>query len=207
MLSVTYELDGDVTPQTYTATTTSPEYLSYQGDTPNFPFMIYENIPAGEHTLTITVTRCINQTFTLDYLTYSPSFPTLLESGNLSNPISTADVQPTATIPTSTTISTSMQASISTTPNSLAGSSASSPAAGSSGNGNGMPVIPGLVIILVVIVFLLLGTFALYLWFRHQRSRMHSLEARFVPNSNVNPFKFSPRKCNLVGMMLACHLD
>ncbi len=200
MLSVTYDLDGDVTPQTYTVTTISTEYLAYQGDSPNFLFMIYENIPAGEHTLTVTVTRCINQTFILDYLTYSPSFPTLLESGNLSAPSSTTTVQPTSTTPTSVTASTSIQASATLPSPGI--TSASSSTAGSSEKNESMATIPGLVLIPVAIAFLLLGTIALYLWFRLRRSRMHSLPVSFVPNSNVDPP--SPRTWNQIAFTFVC---
>lgn len=104
MLSMAFELNGYVTPLTYYVTVDSSEFMSYQGDTCNFPFMIYENLSAGDHTLTVTVIQCVNQSFSLDYITYSASFSTVSEGGNIYLPSNIPSSPPTQMMPTSTTL-------------------------------------------------------------------------------------------------------
>ncbi|KIM46781.1 hypothetical protein M413DRAFT_23136 [Hebeloma cylindrosporum] len=83
LLSVTYSIDGKPFQQSYSVTTSSPEYVNKIGDASNFLFYASDTISAGEHTLVIDITQSSNQSFILDYITYSPSFPTLGRMANL----------------------------------------------------------------------------------------------------------------------------
>jgi len=94
LLSVTYSIDGKPFQQSYSVTTSSPEYINKIGDASNFLFYAIDTISAGEHTLVIDVTQCSNQSFILDYITYSPSFPTL---GRLANVTTTTSAKPSST--------------------------------------------------------------------------------------------------------------
>ncbi|KAF9477930.1 hypothetical protein BDN70DRAFT_861062 [Pholiota conissans] len=85
MVSATFTLDGESTPQTYIVT--EDDLVSNQGDLPNFLFITYSNLLPQDHTLTINITRCINQAFMLDYITYTPSFYNLALMDNLSLPL------------------------------------------------------------------------------------------------------------------------
>ena len=49
----------------------------------NFPFAVFDGLSAGDHTLVINVTQCLNHTFIFDYITYSPSFANLASMPNL----------------------------------------------------------------------------------------------------------------------------
>ena len=43
----------------------------------NYILFSLNPLAAGDHTLVINITQCVNQTFMLDYITYTPSFETL----------------------------------------------------------------------------------------------------------------------------------
>ncbi|KAJ7572277.1 hypothetical protein C8J56DRAFT_875883 [Mycena floridula] len=50
---------------------------------PNFLLFSTEELEAGNHTVTFTLSKCVNQTLIVDYITYAPSFSTLLTMPNL----------------------------------------------------------------------------------------------------------------------------
>jgi len=114
LLSATYSIDGKPFQQSYSVTTSSPEYVNKIGDSSNFLFYAIDTISAGEHTLVIDITQCSNQSFILDYITYIPSFPTL---GRLDNVTTTTSAKPSSTggggsIPNPITTTTSDQSSV-----------------------------------------------------------------------------------------------
>ncbi|KAF8154192.1 hypothetical protein B0H34DRAFT_661801 [Crassisporium funariophilum] len=82
-ISATYTLDGAINPQTYHVFPTTPQFVSGTMQQENFLFFSFDDIPAGDHTLVVNVTACVNQTFALDYITYTPSFATLATMPNL----------------------------------------------------------------------------------------------------------------------------
>lgn len=89
-LSAAYTLDNVTTPQIYTISKSSPEYLNNDGQQSNFLFYSFDSIPAGNHTLVVNITACVNQTFIFDYLTYTPSFSSLATMPNLTTQTSSA---------------------------------------------------------------------------------------------------------------------
>ncbi|EDR08283.1 uncharacterized protein LACBIDRAFT_327392 [Laccaria bicolor S238N-H82] len=89
-LSAAYTLDNVTTPQIYTISKSSPEYLNNDGQQSNFLFYSFDSIPAGNHTLVVNITACVNQTFIFDYLTYTPSFSSLGTMPNLTTQTSSA---------------------------------------------------------------------------------------------------------------------
>jgi hypothetical protein len=89
-LSAAYTLDNATTPQIYTISKSSPEYLNDDGQQSNFLFYSFDSIPAGNHTLVVNITACVNQTFIFDYLTYTPSFSSLATMPNLTTQTSSS---------------------------------------------------------------------------------------------------------------------
>jgi len=86
-LSATYTVDGATIPQTYNATSL---FLTVdREEAPNFLYYSLDNLSAGDHTLVVNITAANNQTFILDYITYTPSFATLSLMPLLSNTMST----------------------------------------------------------------------------------------------------------------------
>jgi len=79
VLSATYTLDGATIPQTRNITQTT------NGEVPNFLHYSVDNLFAGDHTLVVNITVANTHTFVLDYITYTPSFETLLSMPVLSN--------------------------------------------------------------------------------------------------------------------------
>ena len=53
------------------------------GEASNYILFSSDTLAAGNHILVINITQCINQTFILDYITYTPSFLTLASMPNL----------------------------------------------------------------------------------------------------------------------------
>lgn len=99
-VSASYTLDGATASQTYTVTTSSSMYQDSTTDEHNF--LLYSNttLTAGDHTLVVNVTKCVNQTFIFDYLTYQPSFSTLATMPNLTLPAATNGTSHTSTTST-----------------------------------------------------------------------------------------------------------
>ena len=84
-LTATYTLDGISTIMTYLATTSSPQFMKKYEEKSNYILFSSSPLAAGDHTLIINITQCVNQTFILDYITYTPSFSTLASMPNLTN--------------------------------------------------------------------------------------------------------------------------
>ena len=84
-LSATYTLDGTATSKTYLVTESSPQFRKKFEEESNYILFSSDPLAAGDHTLVINITQCINQTFILDYITYIPSFLTLASMPNLTN--------------------------------------------------------------------------------------------------------------------------
>lgn len=80
--SATFTLDGSPKSDLYTVNASSPEYVNKVGQILNFPFFHSGVITSGKHTLLVNITHCVNQSFVLDYITYSPSFNTILQVPN-----------------------------------------------------------------------------------------------------------------------------
>lgn len=88
-VSASFTLDGATASQTYTVTTSSSMYQDSTTDEHNFLLYSNTSLTAGDHTLVVNVTKCVNQTFIFDYLTYQPSFSTLATMPNLTLPAAT----------------------------------------------------------------------------------------------------------------------
>ncbi|KAF8154193.1 hypothetical protein B0H34DRAFT_80479 [Crassisporium funariophilum] len=85
VISLTFTLDGASLSQSYRVETDTPQFISEEGQQPNFLFYSYDFLPEGNHTLVVNVTNCVNQTFIFDYITYTPSFSTLGAMPNLTS--------------------------------------------------------------------------------------------------------------------------
>jgi hypothetical protein len=99
-ISASYTLDGSTASQTYTVTTSSSMYQDGTNDQHNFLLYSNTSLTAGDHTLVVNLTKCVNQTFIFDYLTYQPSFSTLATMPNLTLPASTNGTSHTTTTST-----------------------------------------------------------------------------------------------------------
>ncbi|KDR80180.1 hypothetical protein GALMADRAFT_136709 [Galerina marginata CBS 339.88] len=82
LLKATYTLDGVSQSQSYSVTSSSPEFVNKIGQASNFLYYSSDSIAGGSHTLVINITHCTNQSFILDYITYLPSFTTLSQMPN-----------------------------------------------------------------------------------------------------------------------------
>lgn len=92
-LSATYTIDGTSYSQTYTASPTSPDFVSSGGDLPNFLLFNRGSLSDGNHTLVGNLTSCVKQALMIDYVTYSPSTSTATSTTNgtsSSHPATTA---------------------------------------------------------------------------------------------------------------------
>jgi len=131
-LSVNYTMDGVASTQVYPTTSSIPGYTDG-----NYVMYSYDSLAAGDHTLEMQVTTCVDQTFELDYITYTPSFDTLANKPNITN------------LPLQST-STSAPSTSTATPDSL------SPSAGKSTNvGAIVGGVLGGVTFLLLVLFLL----------------------------------------------------
>ena len=74
-LGATFTIDGAIVPQTYNVT--SPDLATGFGEVTNFVYYSRDLLSAGDHTLIVNITSANNQTFILDYITYTPSFEML----------------------------------------------------------------------------------------------------------------------------------
>ena len=82
LLTLTFTIDGDPLSKTYPVISTSPQSGQQQQ---NFQFTSFDFLEPGNHTLVVNITDCVNQTFSFDYLTYTPSFSTLATMPNLTS--------------------------------------------------------------------------------------------------------------------------
>lgn len=85
MITLSFNLDGSLSTRTFQVTSTTSQFQSHLGQQPNMQFFLYNFIPPGNHTLVVTVTECVNQTFSFDYITFEPSFSTLATMPNLTS--------------------------------------------------------------------------------------------------------------------------
>lgn len=90
VLTATYTLDGATIPKIHNTTSA---FVSQEE--PNFLHYSIDNLPPGDHTLVGNITVANNHTFALDYITYNPSFDTLLTMPLLGNTTSTSTSGPT----------------------------------------------------------------------------------------------------------------
>ena len=83
-LAATYTIDGG-TPisASHTVIKTSTGYVNGALENSNFLFALLDSLSAGDHTLVINVTQCLNHTFIFDYITYTPSFSSLASMPSL----------------------------------------------------------------------------------------------------------------------------
>ncbi|KAF5347351.1 hypothetical protein D9756_010000 [Leucocoprinus leucothites] len=72
-VTAAYTIDGQqVAQQRYQADTTSQQRID--GVQTNYQLFTHDSLTDGVHTLTVNITSCTNQRFSLDYITYTPSF-------------------------------------------------------------------------------------------------------------------------------------
>jgi len=76
-LTATYSINGTTYPSSLTVTTSTPEYLSGNGEMSNYLYFGLESLPGGIHTLLVNITEAGSHSFILDYITYVPAFDTL----------------------------------------------------------------------------------------------------------------------------------
>ncbi|KAF9051809.1 hypothetical protein BJ165DRAFT_1365519 [Panaeolus papilionaceus] len=84
-LTATYTLDGSTDTQEYTVNSDTPYHVSNFGEASNFVFFRTGSLPAGPHTLVITITQSDNVAYNFDYITYTPSFSNLASRPDLSS--------------------------------------------------------------------------------------------------------------------------
>lgn len=89
-LSVNYTLDGVSSIQNYAVTTKTTQYIQGVKQTENFVLFQSPTLVAGNHTLQIQVTDCVNQIFELDYILYNPSFASLASKPSAPSPSTTS---------------------------------------------------------------------------------------------------------------------
>lgn len=82
LLALTFTLDGDSLSKTYPVISTSPQSGQQQQ---NFQFTSFDFLEPGNHTLVVNITDCVNQTFSFDYLTFTPAFSTMATMPNLTS--------------------------------------------------------------------------------------------------------------------------
>jgi hypothetical protein len=83
-LAATYTIDGGKpVAASYPITTSSSNYVNNYLENSNFPFVFFDSLPAGDHTLVVNVTQCLNHTFIFDYIIYTPSFSNLASMPSL----------------------------------------------------------------------------------------------------------------------------
>jgi hypothetical protein len=82
-LTATYTLDGTSIPRHIRSLHARPNSWKNDGEASNYILFSSDTLAAGDHILVINITQCVNQTFILDYITYTPSFSTLASMPNL----------------------------------------------------------------------------------------------------------------------------
>jgi hypothetical protein len=185
MISATFTLDDQTIPQTYYVT--PDDTVLIQGDAQNFLFMSYDNLLPQDHTLIINVTRCIDQTFILDYITYTPSFSSLAEMDNLSTPVmqpSSATISP---LPTSIQLPPISTNSVRPNGTFTIASSSVTPTAGESSAADKVQSkgIPVAAVVSVVVTFSLFIVALVFICVRARRSRK-----RLIEEEDLNPNAF-----------------
>ena len=85
VLTATYSIDGSPYSSSISVTTSSPSYLNKDGEVSNYLYFGHDSLSSGTHSLLVNITEATNQTFILDYITYTPSFDTLSSMPSLSS--------------------------------------------------------------------------------------------------------------------------
>lgn len=75
---VAYSLDGS-TPSMQTFVTQGSIKAPFE-EQPNFKLIDTGTLSPGKHNISLTLSACTNQTFIVDYITYTPSFATLADA-------------------------------------------------------------------------------------------------------------------------------
>lgn len=88
-ITLTFSIDGVPTSKIFPVTSTTPQFQTQFGQQQNFKFFSYDVLDSGDHTFVVNVTDCVNQTFSVDYITFVPAFSTLATMPNLTSPSST----------------------------------------------------------------------------------------------------------------------
>ncbi|KAJ3501790.1 hypothetical protein NLJ89_g9183 [Agrocybe chaxingu] len=84
LLSLTFTLDGAPLSKDFRVNSDTPQFIAEIGQQQNFLFHSYDFLESTNHTLVVNVTQCVNQTFSFDYITYTPTFATLADMPSLS---------------------------------------------------------------------------------------------------------------------------
>lgn len=85
VLSAIYTVDGVPIGKDYSVQSSNSGYKSGQGQVPNNALFTTGSLPQGNHTVMLTISKCVNQTFIFDYITYMPlglSNSTGIDSGS-----------------------------------------------------------------------------------------------------------------------------
>lgn len=82
-VSVNYTLDGITSSQDYTVTSSTPQFTKGYKQEQNFVLFAAQWLEAGNHTLELKITNCVNQIFALDYILYNPAFNSLATKSSL----------------------------------------------------------------------------------------------------------------------------
>ncbi|KIK02426.1 hypothetical protein K443DRAFT_131870 [Laccaria amethystina LaAM-08-1] len=72
VLSAIYNLDGESTGKDYSVQSSNSGYKTGQGQVPNIALFSTGLLSEGNHSLLLTINKCVNQTFIFDYITYTP---------------------------------------------------------------------------------------------------------------------------------------
>jgi len=65
-------LDGEPTGKDYSVQSSNSGYKTGQGQIPNTALFSTGPLSEGNHSLLLTINKCVNQTFIFDYITYTP---------------------------------------------------------------------------------------------------------------------------------------
>lgn len=66
-------MDGESIGKDYSIQSSNSNYKTRQGQLPNIALFSTGPLSEGIHSLSLTINKCVNQTFILDYITYTPS--------------------------------------------------------------------------------------------------------------------------------------
>lgn len=72
ILSAIYNLDGESIGKDYSVQSSNSGYKTGLGQVPNTALFSTGPLSEGNHSLLLTINKCVNQTFIIDYITYTP---------------------------------------------------------------------------------------------------------------------------------------
>lgn len=93
VLSAIYDLDGVSIGKDYSVLSSNLNYKTGQGQLPNIALFSTGPLSEGNHSLSLTINKCVNQTFIFDYITYTP-FGSSSSSSAASEPSSAPKTAP-----------------------------------------------------------------------------------------------------------------